>query len=191
MGALSKFLVFFSIICIASLPAQSAENPTERGSVMLGGGISFTSIDYEGGSDRTNTLILAPSAMPFIFKGFSVGAELTFIHLSEGDDKAANHRYLGKLLYIVPTDNPIRPFVEGGFGFIRQSYDYDCGPECKGSENGWTLKLGLGIYAFLSKHYAIVAGFNYIHDNLMVSQGNEWTDDTIVFSLGFAGFVFK
>lgn len=183
-------IICISFIFLAGNKVQSAETATERGSVMLGGAISFGSINYEEADDNVNVLLLAPSAMVFVTKGFAIGPELSFLHQSQDDVSLATHRYTGKLLYIAPMEHALRPFVEGGFGFIRQSYDYDWGPGSKGSENGWTLELGLGMYAFLNEHYAIVTSINYLHDNFMVSQGDEWKSDTVSFSVGFAGFVF-
>jgi len=182
---LSIFLVFSFSEC-----TYSAESATGQGSVMLGGALSFSSVDSEGAKDKLNTLILAPNAMVFLIEGFAIGPEIYFVHQSEGDVAVASHRYIGKLLYIAPTEHPLRPFIEGGFGFIRQSYDYNSNSGGIGSENGWTLKLGIGMYAFLNQHYAIVASFNYFHDNFMVSQGNEWKYNTVSLSVGFTGFVF-
>jgi|WetSurMetagenome_2_1015567.scaffolds.fasta_scaffold15984_2 hypothetical protein len=190
--------ILLGILLVASsLPsAHAAESATERGSVMLGGALSFSSVSGSGSHDQ-NILALAPRAMVFLANGFAIGAEAAFLRSSRGDYVSAVHRYLGELLFIAPLEARIRPYVQGGFGFIRSSGSYPSyysyPPESgifSYSENGWAVAVGVGAYAFLNEHYAIRAGINFDHDVLMISQGNNSSTNTFSLSIGFDGFVF-
>jgi hypothetical protein len=179
-------VIILSVLCFVSRGVMSADKATDPGSVMIGGGLSFSSFSDDRYQDKINTLILEPDVMVFLVPGFSVGVELSFNRLSQGDYSLTAHKYLGKVQYIAALEYSIRPYVQAGFGFIRSSVDSDYGH----SENGWTAKGGIGIYAFLNEHYAIRSGFDLEHDNWNISEGESQNANTFSVTLGFEGFIF-
>lgn len=189
-----KLLAVIAIIVVTTIclspSAESAESALELGSISLGGTLSFQTTSIDGADDNLNTLALAPSAMVYLYNGLGVGVELSFLHMSMGEYSTASHRYLGIVQYVFPLEAVVKPFIHLGFGFIRVSEgdDYDYGGDH--SENGWTMKTGLGMYTFLNDHFAIKVGADFIHDTLMISEGDAPSTNTVMFSVGFEGFVF-
>jgi opacity protein-like surface antigen len=183
-----------ALLLFISTSLLSAESATAPGSMMIGGGLSFTSTDIDNYDENVNILTLAPSMMLFVVEGLSLGMEFTFMHVSVGQSEEAEHRYMAKALFMVPTGRTIRPYLQGGGGFIQVSDTYGGDDQ---SNNGWTITLGVGVYAFLNEHYAIRTGFDYTHDEFLSSEshypaveGDIPSQNTFAFSLGFAGFVF-
>ena len=185
-------LSYVFIACVSS-PAQSADSALERGSVSLGGGLSFQSTEIENADNNLTTLIIVPNAMVYLFEGFAVGVELSLEHISAGEwPTNATHRYLGKFQYVVPRQSRIMPFFHGGFGYIRESksyYDWFWSTQHE-SENGWTWELGLGLYTFLNEHFALKVRADYFRDYLKNIEGTTQASSNYMISIGFEGFIF-
>ena len=190
MKSLVACLVALSVFCCIPRAVICADSAFDKGRIMLGGSISF--LNYSGDrSPDVNTWVLAPHVMAFLTPGFALGAEISYMRVTQDDYHESTAAFLARMLYITPVEHLIKPYVQAGIGLIGMSSggtisDY----HVPGSDiNGWTMTGGIGFFAFLNKHYAIRTGFDFAQDHWKVDKVTR-TSNAYSLAVGFEGFIF-
>lgn len=90
MSWISKSLIVVLLFAPARVAAQ--EGPTDRGSVVLGGSISWSSLGGElyedSDEERYTSILLNPVALFFVAPGLAVGGDLYVENESQGNADA-------------------------------------------------------------------------------------------------------
>jgi hypothetical protein len=184
----TALLVFVATVCAVASPAFAQSEATTNGNYMLGGSMSWSSVDSEGQTERTNVWMFAPRFMYFMADNFAMGAEIGFVGATQGDTGSATHRYFAVGQFTIPSSNSgFRFFTEAGGGFARQSAQDITGDLV---QNGWGLMAGLGAYMFVNEHVSITPSVSYVYE----SFGDDgaipgMTNQTINLRIGINGFM--
>lgn len=184
-----KALILFVVLSFAVCSSVSAQSEsTNTGNFMISGAMSFTSVDREGTTERTNVWTMIPTGMYFPADNFAVGLEANFLGISTGDVGVSTHRWLAIGQFVIPTSNAMmRPFVTGGGGLVRMTNEDPAGNII---QNGWGLKGGVGLHMFLNDHVSVTPQVSYIYE----SFGEDGTVPSITMqsvfvSIGITGFI--
>lgn len=180
-------LVLVAIICIAGTTAFAQADATMTGNYMIGGAMSWSSVDNDLATDRVNNFTFAPRGMYFMADNFAMGMEVAFSGVTDGDSGFATHRYFVLGQWVFPGKETTRFFGEVGGGFARFSNEDPLGDLVF---NGWGIKAGLGVHMFMNEHITITPEISYVYEDFSddgtVTRG---TDQTVFVQLGVNGFI--
>ena len=184
----TTLFLFVAMICTVASPTLAQSEATTTGNYLLGGTMSWSSIDNENATERFNTWTVALRAMYFMRDNFAVGGEVGFVGSSQGDSGNQIHRYFALGQYAFPTRNEnFRFYGEAGGGYSRLS---TTDPSGDTAFNGWGLTAGIGGYFFLNSHVAITPAISYVYENFgddgALTMG---TNQTISLRIGVSGFL--
>jgi len=183
-----KLLMVFALVALPAT-ASAQEYPVDRGSMVLGGSVSWTSSGgdlYENSDgDRLNSLLLNPEVMYFVMPGLAIGGELYVERASQGDFDATTIAVGPQISYYFggPTSS-VYPFLSAMVGYADMSSDAF---DASGLAFGFT-----GGAAFmLSRSVALTAGATYQLQNLSVDQLDESVDsNAFALQLGVQAFLY-
>jgi len=181
--------VIVALACTVAVPVMAQSDATMTGNYLLGGTMSWNSVDNENATERTSTWTVAPRAMRFVADNIAVGAEIAFAGMSFGSDTGFSaQRYFALGEYVFPMNNDnFRFYAEGGGGFVRHSQNSTGGDL---AFNGWGATGGVGAYFFLNDHVSINPAISYIYESMgddgTVPMGN---NQTIFLRIGVTGFL--
>lgn len=129
-----KKLLIITAILLLSTVVFAAENPTDKGSLLLNGNASFTSIsgDELTGDESVTTINIIPSLGYFIAPNIMIGADLEYVKASYADVSASSFGIGPTVGYYFNMD-PMRmeskgaifPYVKGFFIWTTTSPDLD------------------------------------------------------------------
>ncbi|MEL1255815.1 outer membrane beta-barrel protein [Flavobacterium sp. DGU38] len=122
------------ILVMAALAICSFAN-AQKGTILVGGNISYTSekYEYQNGEERTNEFSFSPRVGYQFNDNWTVGGEFTVGSAKEdfdgGDEIKDNNFKLGAFLrYSVPLNQTFSAFADFGLGFQNQkTKEYDNG----------------------------------------------------------------
>ena len=108
-----KALVLVVGLSFAVVTAASAQmDTTHKGNYLVGGAMSWSSVDNDNATDRINTFTVAPTGMFFVADNIAVGTVMNFTGLTRGDFGNSVHRYLAVGQYVISTSNAMmRPVL--------------------------------------------------------------------------------
>ena len=186
----TALFLFMAITGAAASPAVAQSTATTTGNYMLGGTMSWQSVDNNYETESSDIWTISPRVMYFWIDNLAFGAELGFSGTWNGGVGGSSlQRYFAVAEYVLPTGGKnFRFFGEVGGGFSRWTSDtvgFDL------AINGWGLMGGIGAYMFLNDHVAITPEITYIYDNF--SPDGRYTrgeDQTIQLRIGVSGFLF-
>ncbi len=185
----TTFILFVATVCLMASPAMAQSEATMTGNYMLGGSMSWSSIDSEGQAERTTVWTMAPRFMYFMANNFAMGAEVGFVGATQGDSGGATHRYFAICQAVVPSSNSgFRFYGEAGGGFARQSQQDPTSGDVV--QNGWGMTGGIGAYMFINDHVSITPALSYVYETFGddgAIQG--MTNQTIFLRIGINGFL--
>ena len=181
--SLSLFLI---IICFSNI--RSAEFFTDKGSMWLGGGFTFSMIGYK--DDRVHLITAMPFFRYFPINFLGIGWRLEWVRISKDyyNANALINQFGGGLdITLAYGKNPhIKPYLLLGLKFDRYyyRYDYHYPPKEKDNGNGFTLPIEAGLILSINGKIGlqIESGFHMkYYDN------DEKVTNVFQISIGFCG----
>jgi outer membrane protein len=184
----TALFLFVAMTCAVATSALAQSDATTTGNYLLGGTMSWNSVDNDNATERFNNWTVAPRVMYFMMDNLALGAEVGFTGNSFGDTGFSAQRYFAIAEYVLPGGNEsFRFYGEAGGGFSRQTTD---DTTASMAFNGWGLTAGIGAYMFLNDHVAITPAISYIYESFgddgTITRG---TDQTIFLRIGVSGFL--
>lgn len=177
----------------------SAEGPVDKGSVIVGGGFSFTSNggdlyeNFEG--DGQTFITFMPNLAFFVAPSIAVGGEIIFQKSSQGDYSESGFGIGPSVAYFFNTDptrteikGAVYPYVELYFQYIKLSMD-DGGGDDKANLTAFGGKGG--IMYMLTKHWAVNSNLYYQSESLKPDGADDSiSGSTLGLSVGVTAFLF-
>ena len=185
-----------SIVLAALLFAPSALAQTyaiDKGSYLLGGGLSFTSQGgdlFVGGSDddRIISISITPTLGYFVAPGLALGGDVQLQRASRSEFSSTSITIGPSLAYYFgqPTTRTY-PFIEAGIGYTRISFDFD--ESDSGSTNGYQFGVSGGLSHMIARNVALTGALFY-QNQTFSDDGESASGDTFGFQGGVTAFIF-
>lgn len=148
---------------------------TEKGSFVLAGstGLQFSSgttkTNYYGneGEYKASTFSFTPTFAYFVVDDLAIGLSSTFTSMEKSENEfemsASSLTVLPTVLYYLPLEGKLRPFVQAGIGWSSTSSDYTNGSNSseESSASGLAFNFGGGIAYFIRENISIDLGLLY------------------------------
>lgn len=156
----------FILVCAAAFVTTCANAQTSAGSMMVGGGIEFTSVSYEGGStNERNEVTFSPAFGYFINDNLAIGTSLTLSSGREGtgSNKTVTSSFgLGPFVryYKFTSNESFAFFGQAVLSFQTGKTDPAAGGVTKNSAVQFSVAPGAAY--FFNEHWALelsIAGF--------------------------------
>ena len=194
-----KYLcIIASISIFIQNSAFSQSYPTDKGSKIIGGRVSFT---HRGGDlfensdgDKRTAFQMDPFACYFISPGLALGAGFIFEKQSQGDYNAMAWGLGPKLKYFFghnQSSSPVKgsnyPFLAAQFIFLNYSVDYGSGDE---DTSGNRLDLSGGILHMLSESVGLTGSATYSIQNQKHEKEDSKSGNSITLSAGLSFFLY-
>ncbi len=175
---------------LAALPAAAAAQsyPTDRGSLLLGGGAGFSSsgssVDGEEQGNRSTYLSLSPNVQYFVVPGLAVGGSLSVSRQSNGDASITSYGIGPEVSYYFGKgERSLYPFVSAGVRYFRNN----------GSDDFSTSSLGYGASTgavFMFNRSVGLRTSLYYNANQFEVEDTEIDNDQFGVGIGFTAFTF-
>lgn len=180
------------VLLINSVYSQP-EFATDRGSLSLGGGISFYSSGgelYENtDGDRNMSFNFNPDFLFFVAPSFAIGAEFQYSYYKSGE-------YSNNTVGVGPTfmyciaghrDQKVYPFISESIFVDFYSYK-DTSTDYEGDSKGINSSTSLGVMFMLSKAVALNTRITYFSRTTL--GDNSLSGNEIYFGIGIRSFIF-
>lgn len=177
--------ILIAVVCLVG-QAFAQSSPIDKGSRILDGGLSYTSVN----SDFVDYSVFTidPLLGIFVSPGFLIGGRVVYQHTSSdfGDNSFWG---LGpEIRYYFDTNRnrqeirrTVYPFLRTGFLYMK---DDDKNKE-------FDADLGVGLAYMLSDEVSAVLGFNFTRLNFKADGRDSWVSHSqINFSIGFSFFLY-
>lgn len=159
---------------VGALAAYAQPN---KGSVLLGGNVGFSSINQ--GEANVVNIEFTPKAAFFVSDRFAIGGQVAVEILTGDADYSAFG--IGPLArYYFNGSGSTRFFGEGAIAW--ESVDFGFG----GSQSAFGFGLGVGLDYFINQHVALEAVLGYNFRNVEDIEDNS---NTIGLTIGIAAFI--
>ena len=122
---MKKVIVVLMVFLIQSL--LYAQSPISKGSISLGGSISYTSQSYENSEYTHSTFIFNPKVGYFFIDNFYTALSLSYVHLKSGGGSNSDVYGFGPTIRHYFDAGKIKPFMGLGYNYITQSNISDNG----------------------------------------------------------------
>lgn len=184
---MSKLCVMF--LFLAAVPLSAQQGPIDRGSMILGGSVGFSSSggdlyeDAEG--ERLNAILLNPQALFFVSSGLAVGGELLVERQTQGDFESTSLAVGPSVAYFFgDNESSAYPFIRGTVGYASVTTSGLDG-------SGFAFAGSAGVAFMLTRSVAITASGTYRLDNVSIDQFDDtYSGDIISLLIGVEAFVF-
>ena len=189
----------FIVLCALVLATTCANAQTSSGSMMLGGGLDFTSLSYQSGNaNDQNSVTFSPDFGYFISDNFAVGATLALgsTRRGTGANKTVESSFgLGPFAryYLFTSNDRFAFFGQAQLVFSTNKTDPPAGNVVKGNEISFALSPGAAF--FFNEHWALefsIRGFALRSGDPNTSNNNDKYTITELglnsFSLNSLGF---
>jgi len=207
MKKFSAFLMAASFILLFGMPAFGQQYPTDKGSKMLLGEVSFTSQSgdlYENSDgDGSTTLSIRPSFGVFIVPGFAIAGDLIYDRTAQANVSYTVFGIAPKVTYFIGGNKKpaaikgsTLPFVGLGFGYVSHTSkstweNWASSQEAlESTTNGTVIVLGGGILHMLSGSLGMVGELNYQMDKLKPEEGDSVSGNVFMLRIGITGFLY-
>lgn len=163
----------FAILLLIALSVH-AENPIDKGSMKIGGGLSLRTTEHDG--HKRSYLGISPQVDYFINRNFGVGLHTYYLKgMAEYWDF---HELRLKPSFTFIAEKPSwPPYVSVGPALYKSFHRFDDPNEWV---TGWFIEIG--IFIFLNDNVALVPLFEY------TKGGDDFYDSTSDINFGFAYF---
>lgn len=172
---------------LAALPAAAAAQsyPTDRGSLLLGGGAGFsssgTTVDGEEQGDRITSFNLSPSVQYFVVPGLALGGDLSVSRFSDGEQSITTYGGGPSASYYFGSgERPFYPFVSANVRLVRNSENDD-------SNLGYGASTGA---VFMFNRSVGLRTSLYYNVQSLDAEEIEIDNDTFGVGIGFTAFTF-
>lgn len=169
---------------VQSYSSDQSMNPrlsfgqTKQGNFVVSGatGIQFINSNsksiYDGKTNysyKTNSFSISPSFAYFVTDNLAIGLSGSFNSYSEKEE-GNNYDYsstssliMPMLLYYIPMEDNVRPFLQVGAGISSSSdkYNESGGYSDKSSSSGTAFNIGAGLAYFVSENISLNFGVSY------------------------------
>jgi len=187
---------------VSTLPPSTQDHyPTEKGSIMVSGSLSFSSVSsmnsttipasgLSSGSSLTS-LSLTPNATYFLTSRFGLGLDVSYSIISEDNSKLYETAIGPKLILALgKLQNVVRPYLSLGVDYLsisetREIYNEYSFSSITETHAGSIVKFGFGSMIICGENLAIPVEISY----LITSVGDQQTS-TMGASVGLAGFFY-
>jgi len=169
------FYLAFAFVCITtSISAQ-----TSSGSMMLGGGLNFSSTSFQNGSSGGSGVTFSPGFGYFISDNLAVGTSLTLSssRTGTGANKSTSSSFgLGPFVryYIFTSNESFGFFGQGQISFASGKTDPAVGGITK--SNSFAISIFPGAAYFFNEHWALelaINGFIFSTNDPNTSNDND------------------
>lgn len=183
-------------LTLAALPAAAfaqPASPIDKGSVRLGGTISFTSqggdLYEDGDGDRASTVLLNPSLGFFVSPGLSLGGEVLVQRQSQGDFSVTSLGIGPELAYFFGgPGSSAYPFVAVAALYTNTTIDE---PGDDFSFGGFGVQLSGGATFMVARNVGLTAGAFYFTESLSADgQDGSVSGNTFGIEGGVTAFIF-
>lgn len=196
----AKILIVLIVIIISS-KLYSQGYPTDPGSTIVTGGLSFSSMGgdlYEFNGDRLSLIQLNPAVCFFIAPGLAFGGSFVLERLSQGNISLTSWGIGPRILYFIGGERDqdeikgtTYPFV--GFGFILTkstiSIEGYSGMQ-KETITGNTIAFGGGFCRMLSDSIGLITEAGYNIDNQKLEGYGTIDGNKINIIIGLSYFLY-
>jgi hypothetical protein len=124
-GSMKRLVVLTTImLLVLAATAMAANSPIDKGSVILGGSASFSSMSgdlYKVGDNSTTLILLSPSVGYFVSPGLELGAKIVFSSISIGGSSASSFTFGPEVGYYfgsgtrAEVKGSVYPYLKGFF----------------------------------------------------------------------------
>ena len=193
-GIMKHFLIISTIILCFAFSAIAGTTPVDKGSYILGGSVSFTSMGgdlYEDANGESQSVFLvAPEFGYFFSPGFMGGAIVEFSSYSIHGENYSDFMFGPMVAYYFNAANitddakgTVLPYLKAFAMF---------GSTELGTDGSWTKFGGKGgINYFLSNAVAVDFGVQFYSDSFKPDGADESTTGTVFsFGAGIKAFIF-
>ncbi|MBI5267362.1 MAG: hypothetical protein HY851_09040 [candidate division Zixibacteria bacterium] len=187
---MKRFLILTTVILLVLAATGTAANsPIDKGSVILGGSVSFSSMGgdlYKVGNSSTTLVQLTPSIGYFVSPGLELGAEIAYTSISVGGVSASSFTFGPEVGYYFKSGartevkGSIYPYLKGFMLFYSSEGDKMTTFGGKG-----------GMNFMLSNAVALDAGVKFQSDSYKPDGATTSTSGTILWvGAGITAFIF-
>lgn len=170
----------FLLVCAAAFVTTCANAQTSAGSMMVGGGIEFTSVSYEGGNANDyNEVTFSPAFGYFINDNLAIGTSLT---LNSGRSGTGANKTIRSAFGLGPFVRYYKFTSNESFAFFGQAVlSFETGktdPATGGVTKNSAIQFSVspGAAYFFNEHWALelsIAGFIFRSYDPNKDNGND------------------
>jgi hypothetical protein len=164
-------------------PSHAQTSPVDRGSVLIGGDASFTSVGIDNGASdgRVSQLSVNPNGQYLIRPGLAVGGDVLFTYVSDDGSNTTRYGVGPAVTYFFGRgERSYYPFVSGSFGVTHARDDNLDEDRTQTSYRG-----AGGLLVMLSRSVGVSGELFYQHIDNAQLQTN-----TFGIAFGISAFVF-
>jgi hypothetical protein len=196
---MKKAIIILAMAMLLAASISSAEGPVDKGSMIVGGEVSFTSQGgdlYENSDeDGVTTIAFMPNLSFFVAPSIAVGGEVIFQKFSQGDYSESAFGIGPTVAYFFNTDptrteikGAVYPYVQVYFQYIKLSRDAGDGDD----EATMTAFGGKGgIMYMLTKHWAVNSNLYFQSESFKPDGADDSVSgSTMGLSVGVTAFLF-
>ena len=202
---MKKAIIILAMALLLAATVSSAEGPVDKGSMIVGGEVSFSSHGgdaYENSDgDGVTNIGFSPFLAYFVAPSIAVGGEVLYNKSSQGDWSASTFGVGPTVAYFFNLDatrtevkGTVYPYVQAFFKYGK----YTSGSGDNDHKETVTYFGGKGgIMYMLTDHWAVNANLNYQSENYKQTEPEvpEGEDDsvsgnTLGFNVGVTAFLF-
>lgn len=185
---MKKTLIITLMLMLAGTVAAQ-DFPTDKGSVILGGSMSFTSLGgdlYKVGDKNTTITILAPSVGYFISPNILIGGRISLVSISKGGASSSVTSFGPEVGYYFGSTD--KADIKGSsYPYVKAMFLYTT----DGDDN-WTSFGGrVGLDYMLSNAVALDAGVTFQSDSFSPDGASgSVSGTTLMVSIGVMAFIY-
>jgi hypothetical protein len=193
-------LILTAIFALLLSGAAFAQGPIDKGSLQLGGGISFQSWGgdlYENGDgDGETDIEFNPFVNYFITNGLAIGGEIQFFSASQGDAKASGFGIGPQISYYfnvgqaTETKGRIFPYIGASFTYLSTTSNGGDPTDVDIKFSGTEIGLFGGADYMLNNYVAVFGQLEYDMHSLKMKEPVEGDSESGTVMQLFTGFTF-
>ncbi len=195
---MNKILVTVLALMLVFAISASAQMPTDKGNMYIGGGLSFTSFSgdlYEVGDDSPSSFQIYPEFYYFLQNNLAVGGTVGYSKYSLGDysDSEMGFGVGGKYYFnlnseLTEAKGAILPYAAANFMYVSMKED-DGTNEIK--HTGYDINLAGGAVYMLSNSVGAYGQVGYTMESRSPEEGDSVDGAHFGFMIGVTYFIIK
>lgn len=142
-----------------------AQSPIGKGSMTVGGTISFSSQSFDNASESSKIFTFNPIVGYFFFDNFYSALSINYNHHSFGSNSSDNIGVGPAIRYYFSLEK-IKPFIGLGFTYYQQTNSSN-----NDKNTATETKLSGGVNFFLTEYFALESSINYSFVNYNYPSG--------------------
>jgi len=189
-------VVFLLSFCVNAQDSESYA--TQRGSLSLTGGLSFSSLGgdrYENNDgDRRTIINFNPGISVFVVPSLALGMDASIYMGMQGDYTDTEFGVGPKITYYIAGHRKMKayPFIEFSGIYYSGTDEYLSGSEIKSNTyNELDINGGMGLMVMLGSHTGMTVALKYETNTYTYADNDARKGNLISFAFGFRSFIFK